>query len=87
MKKVMRRILPLMTLLFIVGLMASCTTLSVMLTPAEVTDAISRGDSVARFAVDNPPTTEEDRAAYFEVNAELWAELAELYSLRKGESE
>lgn len=60
---------------------SGCSFLSTALTPAPVTDAVARGYVVSQAAVESPPTTEEDLKAYFEVNAELWKQLAEWYEL------
>ena len=82
MKKATFRMFPLIVILGLVGLMGpGCSAVSVALTPAEVTDVVARGYSVSQSAVSNPPVTKEDRTAYFEVNAELWAELARWYEL------
>lgn len=62
-------------------LFSGCSFLSTALTPAPVTDAVARGYTVSRVAVETPPTSAEDLKAYFEINAELWKQLAEWYEL------
>jgi hypothetical protein len=59
-----------------------CSLIATKLTPAEVIDAVARGDAVAQSALTNPPQTEEDLKAYFEVNAELWDQLSVWFEIR-----
>ena len=72
-------------LIFIVSFIQGCSQLSVMSTPAEVIDSVARGHTVSQSTLTNPPETEEDLRAYFEVNAELWTELAKWFELIEGD--
>ncbi len=65
------------------GGLTSCSWLSVKMTPNEVVDAVARGDAVAQMAVRAPPTNVRDRQLYYNVNAELWRQLAIWFELRK----
>ena len=64
-------------------MLSGCTWLSTKIVPAEVLDTIARGDAVAQVSIVQPPTTQQDIADYYRVNAALWRMLAEFYGLRK----
>jgi hypothetical protein len=64
-----------------IALSSGCSLISTALTPASVVDSVARGYTVSKAAVESPPATSEDLQAYFEVNAELWKQLAIWYEL------
>jgi len=67
----------------ILGGLTSCSWLSVKMTPNEVIDAVARGDAVAQMTIIAAPDNARDRQAYYNVNAELWRQLAIWFELRK----
>lgn len=68
-------------------MLTGCSWLATTLTPPEVVDAVARGDAVAQTTLVLPPETDEDRTAYYGVNAELWRQLAIWFELRAPDSE